>query len=787
MGFKTYSVLKFNCTNGLVMPKFFIDMKKFSFFLIILFVFVFSLTAENEFRSPIFGQDDNLLFTAVTDVPGFGSYSTLFNVKLEDTAGKDGKVFSQLTVFPEEAVMLDGGRTLQIRNRYGLFRTSENFESLDVVGLYPGFIDGAQIKNGKMFPSHPSPDGRYFAYLKPVSYAYGNLILYNVDSGSETLISEGLDLSYEDDVVLWSPDSDFLVYSKDNNIYYYSIEHFYEGKSLAEEFRKIGKGLISNIRWSAGKELFYLSDSVIYKIISAQLFTTSLYSDLMETGEIAGKIPFDFDPVTDSFYVSPDGEKIIFNKSGTNLFLYFLKNSNYISTGDVVSLPYLYLPRNTRLDKVIWPVNDIVTILTTSIEGGNQETSIFRFDLRYTDSPLEFKEIPENGVVDIELSLDGNSVAVLYPDRVTIKDYRTWSSNESFDYDSALKSFWIDDQKILLIGRYSTEKYDIVKKEFEVLSVSQAYSSGYTEDGDIFASSNGNIFIKSNEKNWERVSNIDEAAPSSVSDHYRAYLQPLSSGPYANIIMLRKLDGFGTETLFPYPETRYEAFPEKDEEIENDSFSHGSRIRRREISLVFNAVDSAEGLTEVLGILNDYGITATFFVNGNFMRHNPEAVQELAMSPHEVGSLFYAYFNMTDAKYRLDKEFIKRGLARNEDDYYALTGEELVLLWHAPYYVVNTDIIEASKEMNYTYIDRDIDPLEWAWELSNSGRADMSLPQMVEKIMIEKKPGSIIPIRLGRGKEETGALYNNLELLLNNLLERGYSIVPVSVLIDRTK
>jgi len=755
-------------------------MKKISIILVILLT-AFSASAEVVFESPVFGQDDNLLFSADMEVPGFGHYSTLFNVTLDD------KHLDQLTVFPEEAVMLDAGRTLQIRNRYGLFRTEDDFSRLELLTSFPGFIDGKQIKTGKMYPSHPSPDGKYLAYLKPVSYGWGDLVIYNVDSGSETIISNNLDLSYSDEVVLWSPDSDFLVYSKDANVYYYSLEQFYQGKTLAEEFRKIGKGLISNIRWSAGKELFYLSDSIIYKIISAQLFTTSLYGGLMETGEIAGKIPFDFDPAFDSFHISPDGEKIIFNKAGTNIFLYFLKNSDYISTGDVVSLPYLYLPRNTRLKKVIWPSNDIVTILTNSIEGGDQKTSIFRFDLRHTDAPLEFKEIPESDVVDIELSLDNNSIAVLYSDKITLKDYRTWSSSESFKYDNPVHAFWIEDEKLLITGKYSTEVYNIVSRKSEILAVSQADSSGYTRNGSVFASSNGNLFIKAPDADWKRVFSIDEAAPVSVSDKYRVYTQPLSSGPYANMIMLRMLDSFGTESLFPYPETSYEPFPAREETVDFDNFGHGSRIRRREISLVFNAVDSAEGLTEVLKILDDYNINATFFVNGNFMRHNPEAVQELAMSSHEVGSLFYAYFNMTDSRYRLDKEFIKRGLARNEDDYYALTGEELALFWHAPYYVVNTDIIDASKEMNYTYVNRDIDPLEWAWSMDGYGSNGLSVPQMVEKIMSSKKPGSIVPIRLGEGKDGTGALYSNLDLLLNNLIEKGYSVVPVSVLMDRAR
>ena len=219
-----------------------------------------------------------------------------------------------------------------------------------------------------------------------------------------------------------------------------------------------------------------------------------------ETGEIAGKIPFSFDPSSDSFYVSPDGEKIIFNKAGSNIFLYFLKNSDYLSTGDVVSLPYLYLPKNTRLKKVVWPENDVVTFLTTSIEGGEQKNSVFRFDLRYSDKPLEFKRIPEADVVDIEISLDDNKIAVLHSDGVTIKDYRTWTSADNFKYDSPLKAFWIDDEQMLITGRYSTEKYNLITKKSDILAVSQADSSGYTKDGSVFASTNGNLFIRNDSR-----------------------------------------------------------------------------------------------------------------------------------------------------------------------------------------------------------------------------------------------------------------------------------------------
>jgi hypothetical protein len=71
--------------------------------------------------------------------------------------------------------------------------------------------------------------------------------------------------------------------------------------------------------------------------------------------------------------------------------------------------------------------------------------------------------------------------------------------------------------------------------------------------------------------------------------------------------------------------------------------------------------------------------------------------------------------------------------------------------------------------------------------MGNYGGAGLSVPEMVEKIMNGKKPGSIIPVRLGEVKDGAGTLYSNLDLLLNNLIEKGYSVVPVSVLIDRAR
>jgi peptidoglycan/xylan/chitin deacetylase (PgdA/CDA1 family) len=155
-----------------------------------------------------------------------------------------------------------------------------------------------------------------------------------------------------------------------------------------------------------------------------------------------------------------------------------------------------------------------------------------------------------------------------------------------------------------------------------------------------------------------------------------------------------------------------------------------------------------------------------------------------------VGSLFYSYFNMTDSRFAVDRAFVKGGLARNEDDYFAATGHELALLWHAPYYIVNSEMIAAGAEMNYAYIGRDVDSYDWVSASDTLDGPGIYLPaaDIVEHIVAEKRPGSIIPLRVGVGDARRGDyLFQRLDLVINELARRGYEIVPVSSLIEHAR
>jgi hypothetical protein len=55
-------------------------------------------------------------------------------------------------------------------------------------------------------------------------------------------------------------------------------------------------------------------------------------------------------------------------------------------------------------------------------------------------------------------------------------------------------------------------------------------------------------------------------------------------------------------------------------------------------------------------------------------------------------------------------------------------------------------------------------------------------------VVKQKKPGSIVPVLVGRPDgERDDYFFHKLDLLIDALIKRGYYIVPVSVLIEHAE
>lgn len=755
-----------------------------------------SLTAQVQFGNLDLSPDNKLLFTARAEAPRFGAYSSGF------VADVSSGEITQLSFYPESLSLLGNG--IQIQNRFGVFRSGLDYSSFEPVEKYPSFVTGAEIQTGKIQPLETSPNGRWLTFLRRTSPAFGDLILVEVSSGKEHLVSQNVELNLSTAIVAWSPESDFFMYHKGNRIFYFSIDQYSSERLLSEDFRSLGSGQISSVFWGQNNELYYVAGSLVYQVLGIEFFTRSLYQEFLKIGTIVGSVPFNFDPNYDRFWISPDGTQLLLDKGGRNLYLYFLQNNDFVNTGQTIQLPYLYLPRNTQVSRVLWSSRGQITLLTQSLEGGNRSSGLYRIDASAAQTSYQFQAIQDPGILDIVLGPREEKVAVLRSDRVEIRNYRTWQIERSISHPQALHAIFLSDTQVLVAGSQYGELLDIsgTQTSSRFLFYSQIENLGYGATSTAISAVQNSVTreFDTSSKTWISASGasgtIADLAPAqSASSDYRIYLESLSSGSYRNMIMVRNIRNIGTIALFDPPLTRYEPFPSREDTLNFDLFQHGSRIRSREVALSFNAIDSVEGLTTILNTLKEYDVRATFFLNGDFIRRHPGAVKEIADSGHEVGSLFTVYFDMADSRYQITSQFIRQGLARNEDEYYEATGKELSLLWHAPYYFTNPSILEAGQAMNYTYVGRDVDSLDWVAKREATGISRLYYPsaELIESILEQKKPGSIIAMTVGRPGDDRpdggrdDYLFHKLDILLNSLIERGYRMVPVSTLMDRAK
>jgi peptidoglycan/xylan/chitin deacetylase (PgdA/CDA1 family) len=749
-----------------------------------------ALSAEVRFEGLDLFTDGRLLYTVQVTNPGSRPHMGLFVADLEKNKSR------LLTIFPEKIELLDEGRIVQVRNSFGAFRFPiKGGLPASVIG-FPTFPEGAPIQSGRIEAMSASYDGKWVLYVEPVSAAYGNLVLIDVSTGKRIPIANRVERPGRQFPAIWSRDSQVFIYVKDGKLYYFPLSSL-KSVPVDEQFRLIGNGQIQSVYWGPQGDFFYINGRTVYKVRSSELFARSLYANFLEIGQVAGILPFIFEPAFDRFWIHPASRAILVSKGGQILFYYPLSiQDNQVShTYEHSSIyPYLTLPALCSDIRVLWSPTGVITLWGLRSDNGALAFS-YRLDASKDTGPYSFVPVTLPAISEALLSPDGMKAVLWGEGGCYIYTYVDWKPVITVSKNPTYSAQWITNDEVIVGDTqfiYKLKQPDTRT----ILNLSKADSYAFeTATGVIVTKVNDTWFSTDGNSPWSiRTDKVTLRSPMLSSDRYRVYLETQGGGPYVNIPMVRSLTALTTQPLIIADGTQYEPIsevPTKDTGTSlGNVFNNGKRYGTRTISITFDVIDTPEGLTMVLDILKQYKIRATFFVNGEFIRRYGDMARLLSTSGHEIASLFYAPIDLSDTRYRVDANFIKRGLARNEDEYLNATGKELSSLWHAPFYIISPEIVSAASSAGYKTIGRDLDPFDWV------GKSDMrrsyvpylTASDIVDQIMQKKRPGSIIPIRIGANENtRTDYLFNRLDVLLDALLRSGYEIVPVSTLMEQAK
>ena len=182
------------------------------------------------------------------------------------------------------------------------------------------------------------------------------------------------------------------------------------------------------------------------------------------------------------------------------------------------------------------------------------------------------------------------------------------------------------------------------------------------------------------------------------------------------------------------------------------------------LSISFDAAWGNEDTQQLIDILRERNIKATFFVVGEWVDKYPESVKALFDAGHEVMSHSdsHAHFNSLSA------DEIVADLTACGDKIEGVTGVRPTL-FRCPYGEYDDHVINAVRSMDIEPIQWDVDSLDWK---------DLSAADITKRVTGKVQPGSIVLFH-------NAALHTPEALpgIIEALLQQGYTFVPISQLI----
>ena len=725
-------------------------------FFIIFFVSIINLYGLS-FQDINLSSDDRLIFRV-----DFENQHALFVSEL------DSMSLRQLTAIPEKMYLVENGRSIIALNNFGAVRIPTAGGLPGQIPGYPSFTAGDLPMKGRLQDLSASADGRWILYVEPVNFGYGNLILVDITTGAKQTVTRMIEIPGLTFPVKWSPDSRYFVYSKSGSIYYYPISNNISAL-VDERFRTIGQGTIDSVSWGQQGDFYYLTENILYRIMNPELFTRTMYGDFLSIGNVVSVIPVNFDSNFDNFWIAPDSGSVLINKAGKGFFIFLLgRNQNTMTVQ-----PHAALPFGLEDFNVLWSSSGQLTVTYTLLN----ETIVLRFEIE--GSSIRSVELPSSPAPFTAAALSPDETNVLFwgENGLELWNYSEWQRIQILSTQPAYACVWTNNRQFITGNSRFIEEITIATPSYpsRVICLSGADNLAYEDNSNpsrIMARSGTSWFATNGTGAWTPVNNVQLRPISFASDNYRIFLEPQSGGYYSNIIMIRNLR---TTTTFQFL-------------ADHTTNSIYSTERQRQIALCFDLYDDAAGLPEVLAALRRFNIRATFFLNGDFIRRNPQAAAAIVRAGHETASLFYAPIDISDTRYRITQDFIIQGLARNEDEFFQATGSELSVLWHPPLYRNSVLANTAAAAAGYITVTRTIDPGDW---LSREDALRLNIRQtppaeMIEQIMRRSESGAIVPVRLGLlpgGRDEY--LYQRIEVLLDALIRSGCEVVPVSSVVRR--
>lgn len=188
------------------------------------------------------------------------------------------------------------------------------------------------------------------------------------------------------------------------------------------------------------------------------------------------------------------------------------------------------------------------------------------------------------------------------------------------------------------------------------------------------------------------------------------------------------------------------------------------KTEEKKIAFTMNCAWNADDIDSILETLAKNNVHITFFLVGDWIDKNPEAVKKIAEAGHEIGSHSNTHPHVNNLSYEQNIKEIENC----NDKIEKITGTR-TNLYRAPYGEYNDTVITAANDKGYDVIQWNLDTLDYQ---------GLTGDEMWNRLKDKLANGSIILSHNG-----TKHTADSLDMLIKNINQAGYELVKVSELI----
>ncbi|MBZ9633215.1 polysaccharide deacetylase family protein [Clostridium sp. FP1] len=191
----------------------------------------------------------------------------------------------------------------------------------------------------------------------------------------------------------------------------------------------------------------------------------------------------------------------------------------------------------------------------------------------------------------------------------------------------------------------------------------------------------------------------------------------------------------------------------------------------KQVALTFDDGPDVYYTPQILEILKQNNVKATFFIVGLRAQAHPEMILRIVSEGHSIGNHTWDHPILS----RLPADKIKEEVQKTEQLLYKITGLNTAM-FRPPYGSTTPQVIDEISSLGYEIIDWSVDTRDWD---------KTSVLQIMNYVSKELYPGGIILQHCAVGK--SGDLSNTVKALpqiISSLRSQGYSFVMVQDLLN---